>query len=112
VLFKRRVDSSKGSALSAIHSRIAFLIIIVVTLVCVAGVLILPQVDLPNFLVNGSKSPTITVIHAATHLSSYRFDDLGISNPARKSSRLRRSGSVVGDAAAFSALTKLLSLRC
>jgi hypothetical protein len=92
-------------------SRIALLIIIVATLVCVAGVLILPQVDLPDFVLNGSKAPTITAVHGKLSLSSSGVGYLDILNSVLVTRRFHQSGPIVGDVRGFGSDT-FLSLRC
>jgi hypothetical protein len=93
-------------------SRIALLIVIAATVACVAGVLILPQVDLPDFVLNGSKAPTIIVVHGKPTSSSTGFSHLDILNPILGASRFYKSGSTVGDVGAFVRLDTFLSLRC
>jgi len=92
-------------------SRIALLIIIVATRVCVAGVLILPQVDLPDFVLNGSKAPTITAVHGKLSLSSSGVGYLDILNSVLVTRRFHQSGPIVGDVRGFGSDT-FLSLRC
>ena len=93
-------------------SRITLLIIIAATVICVAGVLILPQVDLPDFVLNGSKAPAITTVHGKPTSSSNGFSHLDILNPILGASRLYKSGSTIGDVGAFVGPDTLLSLRC
>ena len=94
------------------RSRVALLIIIVAALVCVAGVLILPQVDLPDFVLNGSKAPTITAVHGKPSSSSSGFSYLNILNPILGAGRFHQSGSTVGDVVVFVGPDTFLSLRC
>jgi hypothetical protein len=93
------------------RNRIALLIVIV-AVVCVAGVLILPQVDLPDFVLSGSKAPTITAVHGKPASSSSGFSYLDILNPTLGASRFYQSASTVGDAGAFVGPDTFLSLRC
>jgi len=93
-------------------SRIALLIFIAATVICVAGVLILPQVDLPDFVLNGSKAPTIAAAHGKPASSSNGFSHLDILNPILGASRLYKSDSIVGDVGAFVGPDTFLSLRC
>jgi hypothetical protein len=93
-------------------SRIATLIIIAAIAICVAGVLILPQVDLPDFVLNGSKAHTITAVHGKPTSSSNSFSHVGILNPILTASRLYKSGPTIGDAGAFAGPDTFLSLRC
>ena len=46
------------------------LTIVLLVIVCAAGVLILPQVDLPDFTLNSDRSYVIALAHVATSLSS------------------------------------------
>ena len=57
------------------------LLIVVAAIVCMAGVLILPQPDLPDFVINGAKSPTVVRIRAKI-VSSSGMGYLGFVNPA------------------------------
>jgi hypothetical protein len=46
------------------------LTIVLLVIVCAAGVLILPQVDLPDFTLNSDRSYVIALAHVSTSLSS------------------------------------------
>jgi len=94
------------------RARIALLVIIVATIVCVAGVLILPQVDLPDFVLNGTKLPTVNIIHAKRALASLSFSDLNILNPTFELRRSRQSFLPVEEKDAFLALNTVSPLRC
>ena len=80
-------DQPEG-AVDVKASRIATLIIIAAIAICVAGVLILPQVDLPDFVLNGSKAHTITAVHGKPTSSSNSFSHVGILNPILSADRI------------------------
>jgi hypothetical protein len=94
------------------RDRILLLTIVVATMVCVLGVLILPQVDLPDFVLNGSKVPTITAVHTNPASSSPGFGGSDIVSLAPRSSSFRQSSLTFADASAFFALEIFLPLRC
>ena len=54
------------------------LVIVIVTLVCVTGVLILPQVDLPDFIVPPGRTATLGFAHLAISIT------LGLRSPIGK----------------------------
>ena len=92
--------------------RIALVVLIVATVVCVAGVLILPQVDLPDFVLNGTKLPTASVVHAKRSSSSSIFDYWDILNPTLDFSRFAQSILGVEETDAFVAPNTVAPLRC
>ena len=89
------------------RSRVA-LVVILATIVCVAGVLILPQVDLPDFMINGSKSFTTAVAHAKLASSASVFDLPGSLNSLVRSRRFCLFGSLTG----FTDVNLSLNTRC
>lgn len=50
--------------------RVIQLTIVLLVIVCATGVLILPQVDLPDFTLNSDRSYVIALAHVSTSLSS------------------------------------------
>lgn len=54
------------------------LLVIVVVLVCVAGVLILPQVDLPDFVVQSSRGTVMSLLHSSNGFYSILKSSLGV----------------------------------
>jgi hypothetical protein len=93
-------------------SRIVLLIVIAATVICVAGVLILPQVDLPEFVLNGSKALTITTVHGKPTSSSTGPSHLDIVNPILGASRFYKSGSTVGNVGTLVGPNTFFFLRC
>ena len=90
--------------------RVLSLLVIAAVVVCVAGVLILPQVDLPAFVLNGAKVPTAAAAHvhaAPTSGISY----LEVLRPTLGSSRFNLN-PMVRDADEWSAPDTSLPLRC
>ena len=89
------------------------LLIITAVAVCIVGLLILPQVDPGDFVLNGAKVPRITVVHSREMASSCSISKLdSLLNPTRESSRSRRSQPFDESHHALSAPHALLSLRC
>jgi hypothetical protein len=89
-----------------------FLIIFAIV-VCVAGVLILPQVDLPDFVLNGSKVLAAPIVHAKTISScSISHSSFDILNSTLRPKRPHRSGRFAEAAHAFFAPDTLVLLRC
>ena len=93
-------------------AKIGLLILLVATIVCVAGVLILPQVDLPDFVLNGSKVSVITAFHVRPVSSSSGSHFLEIRNPVLELSRFQQFVAPASWANVFPTPTTLLSLRC
>jgi len=87
-------------------------LIVVGILVCVAGVLILPQVDLPAFALNGSRNLTAPAVHAK-RVSPWSVSGLfDISNLTLRSKHFHRYGPLGEDAGGYFALDTLFVLRC
>jgi hypothetical protein len=94
------------------HSWATFLILTAVA-VCILGLLILPQVDPADFVLNGAKVPKISVVHGKDTSSSGSISKShSFSNPTRESSQPRSSQSLVESHHALYAPHALLSLRC
>lgn len=90
---------------------VTFLIVVAV-LVCLAGVLILPQVDLPAFVLNGSKNLTALAAHAK-RISSWSVSNLfDISNSTLRQKQLYGYSPSGEDAGAHFVPEALLVLRC
>jgi hypothetical protein len=91
----------------------AALLIVTAVAVCILGLLILPQVDPADFVLNGAKVPTITVVHSkdmASACSISKFHSL--LNPTRESSQPGRSQPFAESHHALFVPHALLSLRC
>jgi hypothetical protein len=91
--------------------RFATFVLIIALIVCAAGILILPQVDLPDFVMNRSNCSTIASIHGKI-ASSLLGENLDRPSLSLVSSGLSRSFLVVKDAEVFAAWDKAVSLRC
>jgi hypothetical protein len=91
----------------------ATLLIITAVAVCILGLLILPQVDPGDFVLNGAKVPRITVVHAREIASSYSISKFhSLSSPNRESNRTGRFRSFVESQHSLYTSHALLSLRC
>lgn len=99
---------SSKAAVTVKRRKIAALIIIA-TVICVAGVLILPQVDLPDFVIKGGKSLTITPLHIDGASSSFGY--LAIVAVVLRMN-LHRAGSSNGDTNPLFLPDTFLSRRC
>jgi hypothetical protein len=114
---QKQVASHFQNLFSNFHHRLssktAFLIIIVVvTLVCVAGVLILPQVDLPNFTVSRSSISTVADRHSGD-LSMSGLDVVSVSALSHIHDQFHRSGfPIVQDTSASLITAPSACLRC
>jgi len=91
--------------------RFATFVLIAAIIVCALGILILPQVDLPDFVLNGSKCPTIAKAHCkiASTLLGERLPGPSLSP---RTNGLSRSVLLVQSANVFAAWNKAVSLRC
>ena len=91
----------------------ASLLIVTAIAVCILGLLILPQVDPADFVLNGTKVPRITVVHSKETASSCSISKFHcFSNPTRESSQPGRSHSFAENDRALFVPHALLSLRC
>jgi hypothetical protein len=94
------------------HS-VATLLIVTAIVVCALGILILPQVDLPDFVLNGAKVPKITVVHGRDTGSSCSISKFHcISSPTFESRKPPGSHSVAESHHPLFVPHALLSLRC
>lgn len=87
-------------------------LIIIAIIVCALGILILPQVDLPDFVLNGSKCPSVAKVHVRAASASFRFAKMNGLRSVLISSEPHRSGSSSLVSDPFSVLNTLFALRC
>lgn len=91
----------------------AVLLIIAAVALCILGLLILPQVDPADFVLNGAKVPRITVVHSKDAASSCSISKFYLlSNTTREPGQPGRSQPFVESDQALFVPHTLLSLRC
>ena len=91
--------------------RFATFVLIAALIVCAVGILILPQVDLPDFVLNRSNCPTIAKVHGKIASSSLG-EHLPRPSLSLGANGLSRSVLLVQDANVFAAWNKAVPLRC
>ena len=93
-------------------SKTASLIIIVAALVCVTGVLILPQVDLPDFTLRGSVASVVVYGHSDS-LPISDLDVVSISSLSHIHDQFHRSGfPIIQDTSALLVTAPSACLLC
>jgi hypothetical protein len=89
------------------------LLIVAAVAVCILGLLILPQVDPGDFVLNGAKVPRITAVHSREMASSCSISKFhSLLNQTREANRSGRSQLFEESHHALFAPHALLSLRC
>lgn len=101
----------KGVGLTVSKYRFTTIVLVAALIVCAVGILILPQVDLPDFVLNPAKCPTIAKIHGKIGLSLFgEYAVRPTLNPGV--SELSHTVLLVKDGNAFFGSNKAVYLRC
>lgn len=101
---------SFGDAVSRNRFRV-YTLIVMALIVCIAGISILPQVDLPDFTMTSAQSSMSCLVHVSASCLSATPKMHTVSFDARKAFTWVKV-SVVPDGVATLPLTSLSALRC